>query len=132
MMNCQKCQKEYIPKRIGGLFCSVSCGNSYRQQLKRDEQKKAKLVEQGLAIGNPLTEGESSLWAILSELGRRALELNIVLNLPMGHEGRIDIGSKLATFVGDCKRTADNPIVQEIGARMKAQQQVEERNKSKQ
>ncbi len=132
MIHCLKCQKEYIPKRAGGAFCSVSCGNSYRQQLKRNEQKKARLVEQGLAIEEPLTAGERGLWAILAEVKEKGLELNTILNLPLEHPGRTDIGPKLVKFVGDCKRIGDRPLVQELGVRMRAQQEVEARNKGKQ
>lgn len=131
-MNCLKCQKEYIPKRVGGLFCSDSCGNSYRQKKKRDEQKKARLVEQGLAVKHPLTEGEQGLWAILSELEKTGIELRTVLNLPVGHEGRADVGPRLARFVGDVVRVADSPVVQEIRARFEVQQMVEEQIKGKQ
>lgn len=130
-MNCRKCQKEYIPKREGGFFCSDSCGNSYRQQLKRDEQKKARLVEQGKAIKNPLTETEQALWTVLTEVMKRGDELNFTFRLPLEHVGREGIWDKAMAFIGDCKRMIDRPVVQEIEARIKAQQEVDERNKGK-
>ena len=131
MMKCLKCQKEYIPKRIGGLFCGDSCGNSYRQKKKRDEQKKARLVEQGLAVKNPLTESERGLWDILAGLEKTAIELHTILHLPTGHEGRSNIGLQLSSLVVDCKSIADSPVVQDIRVRFEAQQKVEERNKGK-
>lgn len=132
MMKCLKCQKEYIPKRMGGLFCKPSHGNAYRQQLKRDAQKKVKLVGQGLAVEKPLTEGERGLWAILSELVEKGRELNTVLNLPFGDVGRDGVGTALAKFVGDCMRAGDKPLVCEVKARIKAEQEVESQIKSKQ
>lgn len=116
---------------MGGLFCSDSCGNSYRQQLKRNAQKKARLVEQGLAVEQTLTEVEQGLWSVLAEVMAGGRELNAVLNLPMNHEGRANIGGRLAKFVGDCKRIGDKPLVQEINARMRALQDVEAKNKGK-
>ncbi len=132
MMNCRKCQKEYIPKREGGFFCSDSCGNSYRQQNKRNELKKTKLVEQGKAVENPLTDAEQELWAILSKLGGTARQLNFIANLPNEDAGRVGFGPRLLSFVTACMDTADNPLVQQIGVRVKAQQEMETRNKDKQ
>lgn len=131
MMNCRKCQKEYIPKREGGFFCSDSCGNSYRQQLKRDEQKKARLVEQGKAIEKPLTEGEKQLWPVLSELGDNAKYLLLEAEIP-GDKRPADFGIRLGQFLRDCKTNMESPVVKELGVRFQAQQRIDEHtNKSK-
>lgn len=115
---------------MGGLFCSVSCGNSYRQQLKRDEQKQARLVEQGFAIKNPLTEDEQFFWHILSRLGDTAIRLDEEAKLP-GDKRPADFGKRLGDFIRETRTEAAGLRMQEIGARLKAQQKKEEGNKSK-
>ena len=127
MMKCLKCQKEYNPKRSDKLFCGESCGNAYRQQQKRDEQKQARLVEQGEAIKNPVTETEQALWTVLTEVMKRGDELNFIFRLPLEHVGREGIWNNAMAFIGDCKRMIDRPVVQEIEARIKAQQKAEKR-----
>ena len=126
MMNCLKCQKEYIPKRIGGLFCGDSCGNAYRQKKKRDELKKARLVEQGLAVKNPLTEDEQFLWSILSKLGATAIVLDDEAKLP-GDKRPADFGIRLGEFIRHTKAEAQGVRMQEIGARLGAQLEAKKR-----
>ena len=132
MMNCLKCQKEYIPKRVGGLFCSASCGNSYRQKHKRDELKKARLVEQGLAVEKPLTEMEQGLYIILTELVEKGRELLAILRMPLEDARRKVLGTELGWFVADYLTGIDKPLVREVGVRMEAQRKVEAQIKSKQ
>jgi hypothetical protein len=130
-MNCQKCQKEYIPKRMGGLFCSVSCGNSYRQQLKRDEQKQARLVEQGLAIEKPLTEEEVQIWSVLVELGKSARQLDEDLQ-KTGNDRPADIGPRLGRIIRQYREQADSELWQQFEARLNKQEEVKKRVSSKQ
>jgi len=131
MMNCQKCQKEYIPKRMGGLFCSVSCGNSYRQQLKRDEQKQARLVEQGLAIEKPLTEEEVQIWSVLVELGKNARQLDEDLQ-KTGNDRPADIGPRIGKIIRQYREQADSELWQQLEARLNKQEEVTKRVSSKQ
>ena len=130
-MKCLKCQKEYNPKRSDKLFCGESCGNAYRQQQKRDALKKARLVEQGEAIKNPVTETEQALWTVLTEVMKRGDELNFIFRLPLEHVGREGIWNNAMAFIGDCKRMIDRPVVQEIEARLNEQAKVEARIKDK-
>ncbi len=60
---CQKCGKDYEPKRRGGKFCSVSCRVVQHQLIKRGEVwgKTASgderyLVDKLLAVGRSATE----------------------------------------------------------------------------
>lgn len=128
MMNCQKCQKEYIPKRMGGLFCSVSCGNSYRQQLKRDEQKKAKLVEQGRAVEKPLTEDERQLWSILFVLAVEAKQILLDNELPVGKKP-INIGARTRDLLVNCQTKGESSAMKSLGIRFQAQQEAEKKAK---
>ncbi|RYE04854.1 MAG: hypothetical protein EOP33_08335 [Rickettsiaceae bacterium] len=131
MMNCQKCQKEYIPKRMGGLFCSVSCGNSYRQQLKRNEQKQARLLEQGLAIEKPLTEEEVQIWSVLVELGKNARQLDEDLQ-KTGNDRPADIGPRIGKIIRQYREQADSKLWQQFEARLNKQEEVTKRVSSKQ
>ncbi|MDQ2751634.1 MAG: hypothetical protein M3R72_01260 [Bacteroidota bacterium] len=135
MMQCLKCQKKYIPKRLGGLFCSVSCGNSYRQQLKRDEQKKAKLVEQGLAVEKEVTDEEVFIWSVLFVLGIEAKKLLLDNNLPADKKPT-DIAIRTLKLITDCRDKGESAIMKSLGIRIeeynKAKKAQEEQNKSKQ
>jgi len=60
---CQKCGKDYEPKRRGGKFCSVSCRVVQHQLVKRGE-----------AWHNPSTADEQYLAGKLLAIGRSAKE----------------------------------------------------------
>lgn len=126
MMKCLKCQKQYIPKRIGGLFCGDSCGNSYRQKKKRDEQKKAKLVEQGLAVERPLTIEEIVLWDILSMLAGEANQIQVDEALPADKKPA-DLGMRKMRLVSYCKSSAELLEMKSLGIRYQAQKEAKKR-----
>ncbi len=131
MMKCLKCQKEYIPKRMGGLFCKPSHGNAYRQQLKRDEQKKAKLVEQGQAVEKELTAEEVELWSTMLDLSRKARQIMLDRELP---EIPADLPMRIYYVLSGCRQAEESPVMKSIGARFEAQKKArkarEEQNKS--
>ena len=102
MMKCLKCQQEYIPKRRGGLFHSVSCGNSYRQQLKRNEQQQAKLIEKGHAVKNPLTKEELELWFFVKGLAATATQIIADRNL-QGEQRTEELRARVTQFVQECQ-----------------------------
>lgn len=61
---CQKCGKDYEPKRRGGKFCSTSCRVVQHQLVKR-----------GKAWTNPTTADEQYLAHKLEAVGRSAAEV---------------------------------------------------------
>ena len=61
---CQKCGKDYEPKRRGGKFCSTSCRVVQHQLVKRGE-----------AWTNPTTADEQYLAHKLEAVGRSAAEV---------------------------------------------------------
>lgn len=71
MSQCLKCQKEYIPKRRGGKFCSVSCRVGYHQQVQR-----------GHSIKNPPTSDEVYLVEKMLAVGKLATKLLQDMSLP--------------------------------------------------
>lgn len=134
MMKCLKCQKEYIPKRMGGLFCRPSHGNAYRQQLKRDEQKKAKLVEQGQAVEKELTAEEVELWSTMLDLSRKAKQIMLDNELPADKKPA-DLPVRTYYVMSGCRNAEESAVMKSIGARFEAQEKAkkarEEQNKSK-
>jgi hypothetical protein len=126
MMICLKCQKEYNPKRRGGLFCSVSCGNSYRQQLKRNEQQKANLVKKGYAVENPLTNEELELWRCIEEVAATAKQILADRNLPVEQRPE-NLRSRVNQFVEDCKEKGDSQLISRIASRYRAQEEAAKR-----
>ena len=126
MMICLKCQKEYNPKRRGGLFCSVSCGNSYRQQLKRNEQQKANLVKKGYAVENPLTNEELELWRCIEEVAATAKQILADRNLPVEQRPE-NLRFRVNQFVEDCKEKGDSQLISGIASRYRAQEEAAKR-----
>lgn len=126
MMKCLKCQKGYSPKRRGGLFCSVSCGNSYRQQLKRNEQQKAKLVEKGYAVKNPLTNEELELWRLVEGLAATAKQILADKNLPIEQRPE-DLRSRVNQFVQECQEKGECQLISEMASRYRAQEEAAKR-----
>ncbi len=69
---CQKCGKDYEPKRRGGKFCSTSCRVVQHQLIKKGE-----------AFGKPATGDERYLSAKLVAVGQSASStLDQVKGLP--------------------------------------------------
>jgi hypothetical protein len=64
IVQCQKCGKDYEPKRRGGKFCSTSCRVVQYQRIKRGE-----------AWGNPVTGNERYLAEKLVAVGRSATQV---------------------------------------------------------
>ena len=125
-MKCLKCQKEYNPKRRGGLFCSSSCGNSYRQQLKRNEQQKAKLIEKGYAVKSPLTNEELELWRLVEGLAAAAKQILTDMNLPTEQRPG-DLRSRVNQLVKECHDTRESELIIGIASRHRAQEEAAKR-----
>lgn len=125
-MKCLKCQKEYNPKRRGGLFCSVSCGNSYRQQLKRNEQQRNNLVKKGYAVENPLTNEELELWRFVEELAAMAKQILADRNLPVEKRPE-NLRSRVNQFVKDCHEKGESQLISGIASRYRAQEEAAKR-----
>jgi len=128
MMKCLKCQQEYSPKRRGGLFCRVSCGNSYRQQLQRNEQQQAKLIEKGHAVKNPLTKEELELWFFVKGLAATATQILADHNLRV-EQRPVDLFSRVRQFVQECQEKGASQLMSEMASRYSAQQEAAERAK---
>jgi len=128
MMKCLKCQKEYTPKRRGGLFHSVSCGNSYRQQLKRNEQQQAKLIEKGHAVKNPLTKEELELWFFVKGLAATATQIIADRNL-QGEQRTEELRARVTQFVQECQEKGASQLMSEMASRYSAQEAAAERAK---
>lgn len=126
MPKCLKCQNEYNPKRRGGLFCEKSCGNSYRQQLKRNEQQHAKLVEQGHAVKNPLTNEELELWRFVKEVAATAKQILADRNLP-DEQRPADLRSRVNQLVEQCREKGESQLISGIASRYSAQEEAVKR-----
>ena len=126
MMKCLKCQQEYIPKRRGGLFHNTSCGNSYRQQLKRNEQRQAKLIEKGHAVKNPLTKEELELWFFVKGLAATATQIIADNNL-QGEQRPEDLRARVNQFVQECQEKGASQLMSEMASRYNAQQEAAKR-----
>ena len=128
MMKCLKCQKEYSPKRRGGLFHNTSCGNSYRQQLKRNEQQQAKLIEKGHAVKNPLTKEELELWFFVKGLAATATQIIADRNL-QGEQRTEDLRARVNQFFQECQEKGASQLMSEMASRYSAQEAAAERAK---
>ena len=128
MMKCLKCHKEYSPKRRGGLFHSVSCGNSYRQQLKRNEQQQAKLIEKGHAVKNPLTKEELEFWFFVKGLAATATKLLADNNLRV-EQRPVDLLTRVHQLVQECQEKGASQLMSEMASRYSAQEAAAERAK---
>ncbi|MFD2717146.1 hypothetical protein ACFST9_00365 [Hymenobacter monticola] len=126
MPKCLKCQNEYTPKRRGGLFCGDSCGNSYRQQLQRNELQHAKLVEKGHAVKNPLTNEELELWQFVKEVAATAKQILADRNLP-DEQRPADLRSRVNQLVEQCREKGESQLISGIASRYSAQEEAAER-----
>jgi hypothetical protein len=96
---CQKCGKDYEPKRQGGKFCSVSCRVVQHQLVKRGE-----------AWGKPASGDERYLADKLVAVGRSATEaLAQVEGLPAA-----EAFSQLRVLVQGWAGVAHNSIIEKV------------------
>lgn len=96
---CQKCGKEYEPKRRGGKFCSVSCRVVQHQLVKKKQ-----------AWPNLPTADESYLAGIVVAVGRTANDtLRQVEGLPVEAEL-----AGLRALVQGWAQVGNNSIVERI------------------
>jgi hypothetical protein len=96
---CQKCGKEYEPKRRGGKFCSTSC-----------RVVKHQLVKRGRAWTNPTTADEQYLAEKLVAVGKSAQE---VLTFVEGLPAEVAI-TAMRQLVEGWVRVANNSIIDRI------------------
>jgi predicted amidophosphoribosyltransferase len=98
-VQCQKCGKDYEPKRRGGKFCSVSCRVVQHQLIKRGEAWK-----------NPANGDERYLADKLVAVGRSATEaLAQVEGLPAA-----EAFSRLRALVQGWAGVANNIIIEKV------------------
>ncbi len=96
---CQKCGKDYEPKRRGGKFCSVSCRVAQHQLIKKGE-----------AWGKPATGDERYLADKLVAVGRSATEvLAQVEGMPAA-----EAFSQLRALVQGWAGVAHNSIIEKV------------------
>ena len=96
---CQKCGKDYEPKRRGGKFCSVSCRVVQHQLIKRGE-----------AWGKSATGDERYLADKLVAVGRSATEALVqVEGLPAA-----EAFSRLQALVQGWAGVANNSIIEKV------------------
>jgi len=96
---CQKCGKDYEPKRRGGKFCSVSCRVVQHQLIKRGE-----------AWGKPASGDERYLADKLVAVGRSATEALVqVEGLPAA-----EAFSRLRALVQGWAGVANNSIIEKV------------------
>ncbi len=96
---CQKCGKDYEPKRRGGKFCSTSCRVVQHQLVKRGE-----------ASGKPTSGDERYLADKLVAVGRSATEaLAQVKGLPAA-----EAFGRLRALVQGWAGVAHNSIIEKV------------------
>jgi hypothetical protein len=96
---CQKCGKDYEPKRRGGKFCSVSCRVVQHQLVKRGEAWKS-----------PANGDERYLADKLVAVGRSATEALLqVEGLPAA-----EAFSRLRALVQGWAGVANNSIIEKV------------------
>jgi hypothetical protein len=96
---CQKCGKEYEPKRQGGKFCSVSCRVVQHQ-----------LIKWGEAWGKPASGDERYLAEKLVAVGRSARETLIqVKGMPAA-----EAFSQLRRLVQAWAEVGNNFVIEKI------------------
>ena len=99
IVQCQKCGKDYEPKRRGGKFCSTSCRVVQHQLIKRGEAWK-----------NPASGDERYLADKLVAVGRSAKEALVqVEGLPAA-----EAFNQLRALVQGWARLANNSIIEKI------------------
>lgn len=96
---CQKCGRDYEPKRRGGKFCSTSCRVVQHQ-----------LVQRGEAWTNPTTADEQYLAAKLVAVGKSAKE---VLAFVEGMPAELEV-VELRRLVMGWAQVANNSIIERI------------------
>jgi predicted amidophosphoribosyltransferase len=98
-VQCQKCGKDYEPKRRGGKFCSVSCRVVQHQ-----------LVKKGQAWPNPPNGDERYLAEKLVAVGRSATEALVqVEGLPAA-----EAFGRLRALVQGWAGVAHNSIIEKV------------------
>ncbi len=96
---CQKCGKDYEPKRRGGKFCSVSCRVVQHQLIKKGE-----------AWGKPATGDERYLADKLVAVGRSATEALVqVEGMPAA-----EAFNQLRALVQGWAGVAHNSIIEKV------------------
>ncbi len=96
---CQKCGKDYEPKRRGGKFCSVSCRVVQHQLIKRGEVWR-----------KPATGDERYLADKLVAVGRSATEVLVqVEGMPAA-----EAFSQLRALVQGWAGVANNSIIEKV------------------
>ncbi len=96
---CQKCGKDYEPKRRGGKFCSVSCRVVQHQLIKKGE-----------AWGKPATGDERYLADKLVAVGRSATEALVqVEGMPTA-----EAFNQLRALVQGWAGVAHNSIIEKV------------------
>ncbi len=99
VVQCQKCGKDYEPKRRGGKFCSVSCRVVQHQLIKRGE-----------VWGKPASGDERYLVDKLVAVGRSATEvLAQVEGLPA-----VEAVRQLQALAKGWAEVANNSIIEKI------------------
>jgi hypothetical protein len=99
IVQCQKCGKDYEPKRRGGKFCSVSCRVVQHQLIKR-----------GKAWGKPANGDERYLAEKLVAVGRSAQE---VLTKVEGQSVEVEL-AELRRLVQGWAGVANNMVIERI------------------
>ncbi|SNS08228.1 hypothetical protein [Hymenobacter mucosus] len=99
IVQCQKCGKDYEPKRRGGKFCSTSCRVVQHQFIKRGE-----------AWGKPASGDERYLADKLVAVGRSATEALVqVEGLPAA-----EAFGRLRALVQGWAGVANNSIIEKV------------------
>lgn len=99
IVQCQKCGKDYEPKRRGGKFCSTSCRVVQHQLIKRGE-----------VWGKPVSGDERYLADKLVAVGRSATEALVqVEGLPAA-----EAFSRLRALVQGWAGVANNSIIEKV------------------
>ena len=120
---CRACEKNYIPARRGGKFCSEGCGSNFRQQVTRKRKKQQLMVSLGFEIDNPVVGGELELLKWAESVVLRAGVINEMSKQPESEKAVLqkllrELLSDLAVEGADF-----------IKERLERVQQGEERNK---
>ncbi len=96
---CQKCGKDYEPKRRGGKFCSVSCRVVQHQLIKKGE-----------VWGKPASGDERYLADKLVAVGRSATEALVqVEGMPAA-----EAFGRLRALVQGWATVANNSIIEKV------------------
>ena len=99
IVQCQKCGKDYEPKRRGGKFCSTSCRVVQHQLIKRGE-----------AWRNPTNGDERYLADKLVAVGRSATEVLVQVE---GMQA-VEAFGRLRALVQGWTGVAHNSIIEKV------------------